>query len=74
MFSWFTKSKGTFRPVKSVPKAQRYPKMQIIWQQTIVIDAKSGAKLPAGEDLNSWLAYSTIDAFNNISFLYEALS
>ena len=74
MFSWFTKSKGTFRPIKSVPKEQRYPKLTVIWKQTIVVDPYSGCKLPPGENLNEWIAVSTIDAFNQISYLYEALT
>lgn len=74
MFSWFHKTEGTFRPIKNVPAAQKYPKMRIIWQQTIVTDASQGCKLPPGENLNEWIAVSTIDFFNEVSYYYQTIS
>ncbi len=35
---------------------------------------KSAVALPAGEDLNEWLAVNTVDFFNEISLLYGTIT
>ncbi|OHT00565.1 MOB kinase activator 1B [Tritrichomonas foetus] len=64
------KNKGTFRPLKKVKQQHRCYKLMEISQATLgSMNMRDAVKLPAGENLNEWLAVSVVDFFNELSCL-----
>mmetsp|Transcript_17211 Transcript_17211/g.8140 ORF Transcript_17211/g.8140 Transcript_17211/m.8140 type:complete len:192 (-) Transcript_17211:149-724(-) len=68
------KSKA-LRPKKKIDKNQRGYGLKKIAQMTLGSgNIASAVMLPAGEDLNEWLAVNTIEFYNEINLLYGVLS
>ena len=68
----FSKDK-TFRQKKRVPKFQK--DLQIKAKATLGSgNLRQAVVLPAGEELNEWLAVNTVDFFNQINLLYGSIT
>jgi MOB kinase activator 1 len=65
------KKDTTFRPIKShVPGSKRAQYSDVTLKTLGSGDLKGAVKLPAGEDLNEWLAANTVDFFNELSLIW----
>jgi MOB kinase activator 1 len=72
--SFFSDQAKTFRP-KAAHKTQGRCKLHDVCKATLGVgDMRAAVKLPAGEDLNEWLAVNTVDFFNEISLLFGVVS
>eukprot|EP00826_Nyctotherus_ovalis_P003035 TRINITY_DN10608_c0_g2_i3.p2 TRINITY_DN10608_c0_g2~~TRINITY_DN10608_c0_g2_i3.p2 ORF type:complete len:230 (-),score=65.82 TRINITY_DN10608_c0_g2_i3:158-847(-) len=65
----------SFKPLKPIPRGTRgYGLIQIAQMTLGSGNMQLAVELPAGEDLNEWLAVNTIDFYNEISILYGVLA
>ena len=63
----------SFRPPKKVPHKGIGLK-QIVEMTMKIGNIQLAVELPAGEDLNEWLAVNTIEFYNEINILYGILT
>lgn len=69
------KDQGTFRPMKKMSAEHRGYKLAQVSQATLGSgDITSAVKLPAGENLNDWLAVNVVDFYNQLSCLYAPVA
>ncbi|CAL8463084.1 g2618 [Coccomyxa elongata] len=70
--SW--RDSKTFRPKKSTPMGSKGLTLKRHIDATLGQGkVREAVRLPAGEDLNEWLAVNTVDFYNAISVLYSTL-
>eukprot|EP00965_Chrysotila_dentata_P046869 1555488-Pleurochrysis_carterae.AAC.3 len=71
---FWTKGGATFKPQKKVAPGTR--RFELHKQAAATLGAgnlEEAVRLPAGEDLNDWLAVNVTDFYNEISLLYGVL-
>ena len=65
----------SFKPKKKIQKGTRGYGLKQIAQMTIGTgNLQLAVELPAGEDLNEWLAVNTIEFYNEINVIAQVLS
>eukprot|EP00298_Acanthocystis_sp_HF-20_P029007 c7872_g1_i1.p1 GENE.c7872_g1_i1~~c7872_g1_i1.p1 ORF type:complete len:219 (-),score=96.87 c7872_g1_i1:53-709(-) len=69
-----SQNQKTFRPKKKHPEGKRVELHNQAQATLGAGDLRDAVKLPAGEDLNEWLAMSTVDFFNEVSLLYGTVT
>ncbi|TGZ59176.1 hypothetical protein CRM22_009258 [Opisthorchis felineus] len=64
----------TFKPRKHIPDDDR--QHEILQDAVATLDSgdlRLAVRLPEGEDLHEWIAFNTVDFFNQINMLYGTL-
>ncbi|CAM9343109.1 unnamed protein product, partial [Ectocarpus fasciculatus] len=74
MFRLFGGKKATFKPVKPHKPGSKREVLHEHTRRTLKTlgsgNMRAAVQLPAGEDINEWLASNTVDFFNEISLIW----
>jgi len=72
---FFSKKSSTFRPKKHIQEGTKQYQLKQYAEATLGSgNLRLAVTLPAGEDLNEWLAVNTVDFFNQVNMLYGTIT
>ncbi|XP_060858341.1 MOB kinase activator 1B-like [Metopolophium dirhodum] len=74
-FPFTGRSLKTFIPKKNIPEGSN--QFKVMKHVSATLDSRNlrfAVRLPKGEDINEWVAFNTVDFFNQINMLYGTLT